>query len=207
MNSLLLISTLIFAQPQTSSKIDQLPLLAVEFGVGALLSIFIHESAHYVAIKAYDDADVVDFKPYPFISDGKLHSGLISYTLSKGDNYRASTLAMAPAGMMATRLLSEGSDYLVDRKFTGQRADQFMAAVYFTSRFDMVFYILGCAIRSWVGHPKTHEYDPQGIMNSFTTDRHKQNMLYIGAASLVIADLIFDFDEVMKNWDRLWLSR
>lgn len=207
MNSFLLISTLIFAQPQTPSKIDQLPLVAAEFGIGMLLQLFVHESAHYVAIKAYDDAEVVRFKPYPFISNGKLYNGQITYVLNKGDNYRASTLATAPTGMMGTRLLSEGSDYLADRKFTGQRADQFMAAVYFASRFDMVVYTLSCAIRSWVGHPRTFEYDPQGIMDSFTRDRRKQNILYIGMASLIIADLIFDFDEITRNWDRLWLSR
>lgn len=180
--------------------------LGLELAAGVLVKIFIHEGGHYLAVSAYDSAEVVEFRPYPGKCNGKFKiSGCIRYSVA-GDNLRAARMAVAPTGILATRMFASSMDYIADQEMTGPRTDQFMGAMYITTRFDGFFYVIKCAAKHWVTKRTNVSEDPQAIAESLTGNRRKQDIIYISMLAMVTLDVIIGWDDIKQNWDRLWLK-
>lgn len=207
MNTLLL-AALLTAGPGPfeaweAPKPRQVPIVIVNLALGQLATNFVHESGHALAASIASDVRIVTFRPFPGMCGGQFSSGC--FELDPTSSRSQIDFVVRPAGMLATRFAAEGYDALGNLELTGPRSDQFLAAFYLTARIDAFQYVLRSAIMSWSGNPPPRSWDPQGIVSGVRQDRAGQNWMYAGLLTLLVVDLILDWDEIKTNWNRLWI--
>jgi hypothetical protein len=181
----------------------EVPIILGEAVLARFLSVALHESMHALTTKA-TGVELLQFSPVPGRCLGEFRPGCVVISgdgLTSGKHF-----AISSSGVLATRLTSEGFNFFADRDFTNRRVDQALAVSYFVFRWDMAYYVLNNAIYNWAGHPKNGGDDIQSVVNLMTDDREKQAWIFVGLTTAIVLDLIFDWDEIKTNWDRLWLK-
>ena len=190
---LLLLARCPTAAAQTAGA-ENAPVVSVgAFLLGATMSVYTHELGHLMSYHLVG-ATSAQMTFWPPATSARFPNDASTFQKS----------FPALMGPLATRLLSEGVDDLLDNTSPPAWLNTVGGAYYLAMRFDLPFQVLTSSLSRLVNPNGSHRDDmSQGFVEPWFKSPGARNLAYVLLVATQVVDLYLDIDQIVDNYRRL----